>query len=110
MHTALTGSTLGEGHQVSRPILVEKAKDFAERVGVTGFTESTGWLDRLKSHHGIIMKRICRESAAVRRETTETCKDTVLRTMLEEFSPDDIFNVDETGLPPNTTSMLQSCD
>ena len=96
---------------LSGPILVEKAKDFAERLGVTDFTESTGWLDRFKSRHGIVMKRICGESAAVCQETTETRKNTKLRTMLEEFSPDDIFNADETGLffkcLPNCTLALK---
>ena len=38
---------------LSGPILVEKAKDFAERLGVAGFIGSTGWLGRFRSHHGI---------------------------------------------------------
>ena len=82
---------------LSGPILVEKVKDFAERLGVTGFTGSTEWLGRFKSRHGVVMKTMCGESAAVCQQTTETWKD-VHRTMLGEFSPDDIYNADETGL------------
>ncbi|GFN99689.1 tigger transposable element-derived protein 6 [Plakobranchus ocellatus] len=96
---------------LSGPILVEKAKEFAERLGVTSFTGSTGWLDRFKSRHGIVMKRICGESAAVCQETTEGWKDTQLKKILKEFSPDDIFNADETGLffkcLPNRTLALK---
>ncbi|GFO22523.1 tigger transposable element-derived protein 4 [Plakobranchus ocellatus] len=96
---------------LSGPILVEKAKEFAERLGVTSFTGSTGWLDRFKSRHEIVMKRICGESAAVCQETIEGWKDTQLKKILEEFSPDDIFNADETGLffkcLPNRTLALK---
>ena len=57
------------------------------------------------------MKRICGESAAVCQKTTETWKDTKLRTILEEFNLDDIFNADETGLffkcLPNCTLTLK---
>ncbi|GFO06404.1 tigger transposable element-derived protein [Plakobranchus ocellatus] len=95
---------------LSGPILVEKAKEFDKRLGDTSFTGSTGWLDRFKSRHGIVMKRICGESAAVCQETTEGWKDTQLKKILEEFSPDDIF-MDETGLffkcLPNRTLALK---
>ncbi|GFR72766.1 2-(3-amino-3-carboxypropyl)histidine synthase subunit 1 [Elysia marginata] len=57
------------------------------------------------------MKRICGESVAVCQDTTKTWRDSKLKKLLEEFSPDDIFNTDETGLfykcLPNRTLALK---
>ncbi|GFR72768.1 tigger transposable element-derived protein 6 [Elysia marginata] len=96
---------------LSGAILVEKVKEYAEKLGVATFTASAGWLDPFKSRHGIVMKRICGESVAVCQDTTKTWKDSQLKKLLEELSPGDIFNTDETGLfykcLPNRTLALK---
>ena len=49
---------------ISGPILMEKAKEIAERMGLPSFSGRTGWLDRFKSRHGIVFKNVCGESAS----------------------------------------------
>jgi len=83
---------------ISGPILMEKAKEIAERMGLPSFSGSTGWLDRFKSHHGIVFKNVCGESASVSTTSTDEWKESNLKKILEDYSPSDIFNVDEAGL------------
>ena len=83
---------------ISGPILMEKAKEIAEHMGLPSFSGSTGWLDRFKSRHGIVFKNVCGESASVSTTSTDEWKESNLKKILEDYSPSDIFNADETGL------------
>ena len=83
---------------ISGPILMEKAKEIAEHMGLPSFSGSTGWLDRFKSCHGIVFKNVCGESASVSTTSTDEWKESNLKKILEDYSPSNIFNADETGL------------
>ncbi|XP_005089664.2 tigger transposable element-derived protein 6 [Aplysia californica] len=85
---------------ISSRILTEKALEFASRLGVANFTAGVGWLGRFKARHGIQLKAKYGQSATVscESETMEDWKNSTLQALLEEFSPSDIFNADETGL------------
>ena len=41
---------------MSGPLLLEKAKFFANELEILDFKQSTGWLDRFKENHGITLK------------------------------------------------------
>ena len=84
---------------LSGPLLLQKAKDFAEQLRITTFKQSTGWLDRFKERHGITFKAVCGEAKSVDTRSTEMTDWTGrLSNILRAYSPSDIYNADETGL------------
>lgn len=42
---------------ISVPLLLEKAKFFANELEILDFKQYTGWLDRFKEKHGITFKK-----------------------------------------------------
>uniref|UniRef100_A0A8C4SFH0 HTH CENPB-type domain-containing protein n=1 Tax=Erpetoichthys calabaricus TaxID=27687 RepID=A0A8C4SFH0_ERPCA len=56
-----------------------------------------GWLDKFKERHGIVFNRQCGESAQM---PEEDCSHWIqkLPEIVQDYSPDDVFNADETGL------------
>ena len=82
---------------VSGPLLIAKAQEFASQLG-DDFKCTTGWLERFKECHNITFKRVCGESNNVNKTST-LMQDwsSTLQTLLAEYSPQDIFNADETG-------------
>lgn len=57
---------------ISGPIIVEKAKNFAAMMEIPDFQASTGWLSNFKNRYGISFKKICGESKSV---DTAGCDD-----------------------------------
>ena len=77
-------------------ILCEKAKEIAERLGFEDFKASNGWLDRWKKRHHIKQIAVSGESGDVSGATVDSWKER-LPHILEGYSPEDIWNLDETG-------------
>ncbi|XP_045208819.2 tigger transposable element-derived protein 4-like [Mercenaria mercenaria] len=88
-----------ENVPVSGPFLIHKANEFARALGMTDFNCSTGWLERFKERHGITFKKVCGESKSVdlTSDRIQEWNDR-LSSILREYSPENIFNADETGL------------
>lgn len=84
-----------ENISVSGPILQEKARFFASQFGIPNFKASDGWLSGFKKRHDIVFRKICGESASV---DTGVCVDwkAKLGTLAENYSPEDIYNAEET--------------
>jgi hypothetical protein len=59
---------------------------------------SSGWLSRWKERHNVSYRSVCGENASVNQEVCTDWKENVLQPLLEKYSPDDVFNADETGL------------
>jgi hypothetical protein len=70
----------------------------AELLEINEFKGSNGWLDKFKDRHGIKFKSIQGEAAAVNMESVEEWRREILQNLLVQYSPKDVFNVDETGL------------
>ena len=81
---------------VTGPMLQEKAKQASEELGDSEFTASNGWLDRFKKRFNIKSKVISGEAGGVREETVTSWQER-LPNILSGYSPENIFNMDETG-------------
>ena len=83
---------------ISGPILLEKAGSLAEALGVESFKATTGFLDRWKKRHGIVIKKMAGEEKSVSEQDVRPWIDSTLPELLSQYLPEDIYNVDETGL------------
>lgn len=82
---------------VSGPMIQLKAKKFAADLGLETFKASNGWLQSFLKRHGIVFKVQSGERGEVKSDTVIEWKDSI-KDVCEGYSPDDIFNMDETGL------------
>lgn len=93
-------------NSINDELLLTKARFFIGVQSVSGDI-SMSWLQRWKSRHGIVSKRICGESASVTHEITSNWYTDVLPSILQRYPARDIFNCDETALfwklAPTTT-------
>jgi hypothetical protein len=71
----------------------------------------SGWLTLFKKRRGICYKTVCGESKSVNLAIVQKWKTDVLNEALNTFSPENIFNADETALfyklRPNKTMAFQ---
>ncbi len=79
------------------PQLIEKARQIAEHLGHSEFKGSNGWLDKWKKRFNIRQMKISGESGDVSGPTVESWKER-LPEIVANYSADDIWNMDETGL------------
>ena len=77
-------------------ILMEKATDIANKLGVDTFKASNGWLTRWKQRHNIKQRTVSGESGDVSSETVESWLERV-PSIVEGYEARDIWNTDETG-------------
>jgi len=82
----------------------------AEKLNVSEFKASNGWLDKFKLRYKIVFKTMCGESKDVDPEVVNDWK-TKLEKMCELYDLQNIFNLNETGLfyriLPNKTLALK---
>jgi hypothetical protein len=99
---------------IDRTILRGKAKMIEAQLNIENVTASNGWIARFKDRHGLVYKKLARESAAVDSESTEAWLKR-LPYLLEGYERD-IYNTDETGLfynvfPDRTLALKgESCN
>lgn len=95
---------------ISGPILLEKAKEFAEKLGIQDFKGSIGWLDKWKRRHDVVFRVVSGEAAAVNTSAISTWFEDQWKPVCDQYKPEDIYNADETGvfwrmLPDRTLSF-----
>ena len=82
---------------ISDNILSTKALEFAFLCNEEKFKGSVGWVDNFKKRHNLKNYNVHEEEASAPLQNLEVmCKN--LRETLKNYSPEDIFNCDETGL------------
>jgi hypothetical protein len=85
------------GIPVDGKILREKSLKIAATIGIEKFSASNGWISRFNQRHGLVFKKLARESAAVDTNATDLWFERLLK-LLEGYEPRDIYNADEMGL------------
>ncbi|GBO29773.1 Tigger transposable element-derived protein 6 [Araneus ventricosus] len=80
---------------ISGTLMREKAVEFSKTLGYPDFKASAGWLDKFKKILGLTQKSICGESEDVSAEVCD-CWMQKISEILQEFSPQNNFNADET--------------
>ena len=82
---------------ITDAILIEKGKQFSERLECEASSPSGGWLSRFKACQGISLRNLHGEAASVDSSIVASAR-TSLRETLSQYEPADIYNIDETGL------------
>ncbi|GBM58401.1 Tigger transposable element-derived protein 6 [Araneus ventricosus] len=78
-------------------LLLEKAREVGESLGLETFKASNGCLEKFRTRHKISFKQICgEEKSANPNEVTDWIGN--LKSLLLGYDDRDIFNADETGL------------
>ena len=87
---------------ISGPIMLEKAKFFADQLGIDDFKQSTGWLERFKDRHQISFKAICGEFRSVYPDSEAMDAWSVQKEQLQKrYSPRDIYVQRRPGYSTN---------
>ncbi|CAJ0746019.1 5174_t:CDS:1 [Entrophospora sp. SA101] len=81
---------------ISGDILKSKATHFAERLQVTSFGVSDGWLTKFKAHYNIKQYNKAGEANSAPLETLND-ERVILREVIGEYDLCDVYNIDETG-------------
>ncbi|UYV75599.1 hypothetical protein LAZ67_13000702 [Cordylochernes scorpioides] len=80
-------------------------------MGQDNFEASNGWLEKFKARRNIDFKRLHGEAGSVDANSIATWKGGIIPSLLAKYSPQDIFNADETGLfyklLPNRTMTIR---
>ena len=77
---------------------MEKAQSFATAMNVSTFIATSGFIDRWKRRHSIGMRQISGVEKSVSEEDIRTRLDLTLPELLLKYTPENIYNVDETAL------------
>ena len=81
---------------ISGDILKNKASYFAERLQVTNFGRSDGWLTNFKARYNIKQYNKAGEANSAPLETLDN-ERTILQEVIGEYDLCNVYNVDETG-------------
>lgn len=73
------------------------AKEIAERIGISEFKASNGWLQKSKQRYNIKQVSIYGDSGDVRGDTVTSWKER-LPEIVSGYAQRDIWNLDETEL------------
>ncbi|KAK9746513.1 Tc5 transposase DNA-binding domain [Popillia japonica] len=104
-----------QGIPITEPILQAKANDFGKLLGLENYECSESWIKRFRNRHNIVGGTVCGESASVSNSTTEELLKNVFAEISKNYTDEQIFNADETGLfykmTPNKTlkSKAEKC-
>ena len=79
-------------------LLRVKVLNYSKDLGEPGLNASDGFIARWKKRHNIVHRTISGEARSVDLTTVEEFRSTVIKSLLEEYAPDNVFNGDEGGL------------
>lgn len=82
---------------INDEMLLTKARQLGQQIGVTGFSYSRGYLHRFKSRRGIKRKLYEGEADSADMTAVQSGRQDLQR-VLRDYDTEDIYNLDETGL------------
>ena len=88
---------LAKGAVISDEMLIEKGKKFGEDLDIQDFNYSQGWLQRFKKRHTISFHKSHGEADSANPVIVAEGR-LQLKEDLKDYDPNDIYNMDETGL------------
>ncbi|CAG0896950.1 unnamed protein product [Darwinula stevensoni] len=97
-----------KGLPINAALLKEKAMKLAGEKGIPDFT-SEGWLSRWKIRHNLVFKKICGESKDSDTEAAASWVTNVLPGLVKNFSPDAVYNCDETVKSTTVVNCFKQC-
>ena len=77
---------------------MEKAEEIAKTMGIEDFTPSQGWFFRWKKRENIVFRKLHGEEKSADTVGAENWIRNEWPKIVAEYSPEDIYNADETGL------------
>ncbi|KAL8610539.1 hypothetical protein ACOMHN_060459 [Nucella lapillus] len=83
---------------VSGPILCQKAEAIATELGHTDFKATEGWFSRWKKRNGLTYQKQVGEASSAGTIAAAKWKDEEMEDILSSYSPNCIYNADETGI------------
>lgn len=101
------------GSPISGPILCEKAKILAEKLGCSSFKASNGWLRNFKFRHGVRELDVSGEKLSADSKAAEEFIEK-FKVVADSYDPEFLYNADETGLvwkglPKTTLASKREC-
>lgn len=89
-----------EGAAISGPMLIEKGKDFYEKMKLTEpCTFSEGWLTRFKDRHGIRKLDVSGEQKSADVDAADEFRASFVKLVTEnDLTLEQVYNADESGL------------
>ncbi|XP_025198312.1 tigger transposable element-derived protein 6-like [Melanaphis sacchari] len=84
--------------RINGPILRQKAEELAKKIGIENFIASEGWFHRWKKRENIVYKRTYGEQKDADFSAAENWLKTEWPKIISEYTPDNVYNADETGL------------
>ncbi|GFR65308.1 tigger transposable element-derived protein 6 [Elysia marginata] len=82
---------------LSGPVVIGKAAEIAQLMNVN-FIPTPSWVEKFKQRRGITFRVISGEAAAAPKDEAQNWASNALQKILKEYSPEDVYNADETGL------------
>lgn len=98
--------------RVDGPLMRQKADELAKKMGKEDFVATDGWFHRWKKRENIVFKKTHGEQKDADFKSAEQWIENEWPKIVAEFTPNNIFNADETGLYyralPDHTYMLKN--
>lgn len=85
------------GNPISGPILCEKAKILAQKLGCSSFKASNSWLRNFKCRHGVRELDLSGEKLSADSKAAEDFIEK-FKVVADSYDPEFLYNADETGL------------
>jgi hypothetical protein len=99
---------------INRDILKEKARAFAKQLGNDEFSASDGWMTRWQDRYGVVYKKVHGEKDDSDVLGAETWLEQKWPSISARYSPEHIYNLDETALyyraTPDTCMMFKNSE
>ena len=82
---------------ISGPMLQESALEIANKLGISDFKASNGWLQKFRTRHNIVFRKLNGEASDAPMKEITSWMET-LHELTADYDSKDVYNCDETGL------------